>query len=215
MERRAAHGCALSHLARSPSPLPHSRALTLPLEILSLGPDLAIRTPKLDFGLVPLGDTHELTLTFDNLTGREAKWMLFPAPLPRSDRTTAQTAEAAAAAQAAALGLPYPPPPLPELEWHSWDDRAPEGSTAHREHAAMDSRLLDLHGTTGLRPGLCCGTVGAHEAVSVKVLIDAAAEQSLRTCPPTLKPHALPTDPQTPRPAHRPSNPTLHVVSHA
>ena len=51
---------------------------------------------------------------------------------------------------------------------------------AQREHLKLDSALLEAHHACGLRPGLCCGTIRAHEAASVSVVIDAAAEQSLR-----------------------------------
>lgn len=159
---------------------PHGRTLTLRLEVFSVGPHVHIKTSKLDFGLCPLGDTKSLTLEFENLSAREAKWILVPAPLPRTDPKLAASAQAAAAAQAAALGLPLPPPPLTLTTWAAWDEKARQGDQSRIEHGMLDAMLLDAHAATGLRPSLCCGTIGAHQTTQVTVTVDAACEQSLR-----------------------------------
>lgn len=158
---------------------PHGRALVLPLEMHVTGPEIAIATPKLDYGLVPLGDEtpRKLMLAFTNLTDQDAKWMLCPAPLPRSDPELTATAHTAAEAQAKALNLPFPPPPPAEHGW-GWDEHGQSGSRT--AFAALQAALSAEHGATGLRPATCCGVVRAHGTTEVAVTIDAAAEQSLR-----------------------------------
>ena len=164
--------------------LPHGRSLALPVELLVRGPQLAITTPKLDFGLVPLGDEkpHALTLSFENLTDRDAKWMLCTAPLPQCDSSHAPalvtTALAAAKAQAAALGLEYPPPPPIECNWR-WDSTA-RGGPLRSAYNEVSRQLLIEHGAMGLRPNACAGTIKAMGKCDVVVTIDAAAEQSMR-----------------------------------
>ena len=154
--------------------------MTLSIEVLSHGPALRITTPKLDFGLCALGDTKTLTLRFENESARDAKWMLVPAPLPKTDTRLASVATRAAQVQAAALGLPFPPPPLLMTTWGAWDDLARNGEPRRVEHGLLDATLLEAHGATGLRPSLCCGTLKAHSAAEVVVTLDAAAEQSMR-----------------------------------
>ena len=159
---------------------PHGRQLSLPVEVLCVGSKVRIRTSRLDFGLVPLGDTKELTLTFDNLSGRDAKWMLVPAPLPRTDKVLAAIATTAAQAQADALGLPLVRQLPGELEWNGWDDLADPSSAAAEAYRDLDASLRVAHSETGLLPGVCCGTIRANDAFTITVTIDAAAEQSMR-----------------------------------
>ena len=72
----------------------------MPLQLKVVGTVLAIEARRLDYGLVPLGETRTLTLAFRNLGSVPAQWAIAPAPTPRSD-------EARAAAAAQAEGLPY------------------------------------------------------------------------------------------------------------
>ena len=80
---------------------PHGRTLQLPVTLRASGPCLSLAEPRrLDFGLVPLGESAELTLAFTNESGTPAKWMVAPGPLPRTE-----VARVAARAQNGALGL--------------------------------------------------------------------------------------------------------------
>ena len=172
-------GAALGKLKRvlTLSIAPHGRDLLLPVELQVCGPKIEIKSEKLNYGLVPLGDElpRQLTLTFENVSDRDAKWMLCTAPLPAANPSHAPdfvaTALAAAKAQAAALGFDYPPPPPAEHGW-DWPDR--------RAQEQLNRALIIEHGATGLRPAKCCGTISAHSVCEVSVTIDAAAEQSMR-----------------------------------
>jgi hypothetical protein len=146
-----------------------------------VGPVLAIEARRLDFGLVPLGETRVLTLTFRNLGKVPAQWALAPAPTPRSE-------EARAAAAAQAEGLPYVIERAAEaagavLEadgggasdwaWGEEDvDPTAEGSIAQR--------LAARHAARGVELEMPCGVLAGGAAQEVRVTVRPAAAQSMR-----------------------------------
>lgn len=173
-------GAALGLLSRSLRIYvsPHGNPLSLPLQLLVDGPEVFMRTQKLDFGLVPFGEIRDLKLVFQNLSERPARWKLLPGPVPPSSIATA-----AASVQFAALGNASPPPlPSGGYSWE-WSTAGGESKGATDARLAANALALALaaqHTATGLRPSTCCGIIEPKSTADVIVRVDAAAEQSLR-----------------------------------
>lgn len=162
---------------------PAGETLRLPLEMRVASPAVVLTplsfagvpSPALDFGLMSLGETRELTLCLRNPTDALAPWTLGPGALPKSADGRAR---AAAEAQAAALEQDVEASfvDTASLPW-SWADG---GEAADASRRAVEAILHAAAGAAGLRLSEVTGILPPQSEAQVTVVVDPAAVQSMR-----------------------------------